>query len=182
MQRLETADDVRNGLPAGTLRLRTLMVLLAVAKAAPGAWVWALLSSPAGRTLVSAGAPPAGSSAAPLEPGAGLAPSQEAACDGERQGLGSGSSTVVDSAAGAGHDRHADDAHALCMTEAPAAAEGPAALWAWVRLQLAAALLRAWARQPDAQVWLCNVFYSHFSLVSKLACQAQLQLLILSRV
>lgn len=152
-------------MPAGTLRLRTLMVLLAVAKAAPGAWIWALLSSHAGRTLVSArarsSAPAAGSSAAPLEPGACLAPLQQGACDGERQGAGSGSSsvcTVADSAAGAGHDRHADDAHALCMTEAPAAAEGPAALWAWVRLQLAAALLRAWARHPDAQVRGCIVF------------------------
>ena len=140
------------------------MVLLAVAKAAPGAWVWALLSSPAGRTLVSASARStalaAGSSAVPLEPGAGLAPPQQAACNGERQGLGSGSSsvgTVADTAAVAGHDRHADDAHALCMTEAPAAAEGPAALWAWVRLQLAASLLRAWARQPDTQVCGCVV-------------------------
>ncbi len=48
-------------------------------------------------------------------------------------------------------DSGADEAHALCMTEAPSAAEGPRALWAWARLQLAAALLRAWAGQPRAQ-------------------------------
>ncbi|KAK9841839.1 hypothetical protein WJX81_006512 [Elliptochloris bilobata] len=70
------------GMPAA-LRLRMLMVLLAVAKAAPGAWIW--------------------------------------------------------------------DAHALCMTEAPAAAEGPVALWAWARLQLAASLLRSWVGRPGAE-------------------------------
>ena len=47
--------------------------------------------------------------------------------------------------------RGADEAHVLCMTEAPSAADGPRALWAWARLQLAAALLRAWAGQPRAQ-------------------------------
>ena len=149
-------------MPAGTVRLRTLMVLLAVAKAAPGAWVWALLSSPAGQALVSAHARPpaaaAGDSAPTLRPGACSAPPPQAACDGERQGAGLGSSStpaLPGDAAGAGHDRHADEAHALCMTEAPAAAEGPAALWAWVRMQLAAGLLRAWARQPDAEVCGC---------------------------
>ena len=184
----------------GALRLRTLMTLLAVAKAAPGpsaaasapntasaaaadpSWIWVLLSGAAGQALVRICA------AAPARPdldpspargGDGVALPAAVASD-RPAGFGSGGQAgstpdpspvstadpIQGGVVGATHDgmleadllsqpdqdrSGADEAHALCMTEAPSAAEGPRALWAWARLQLAAALLRAWAGQPRAQ-------------------------------
>lgn len=184
---------------AGALRLRTLMTLLAVAKAAPSAaaagpttasaaaaepsWIWVLLSGAVGQALVRICA------AAPERPDHNPSPARDgdggvtlpaALASGRPAGLGAGGqagsmpdpspvSTAGPTQGGVGGatldamleahlvsqpdlDRSGgDEAHALCMTEAPSAAEGPRALWAWARLQLAAALLRAWAGQPRAQ-------------------------------
>jgi hypothetical protein len=158
------------GSAAGPLRLRALLALLAVAKAAPDdpgvalheplpaagdrpSWGWVLMTGPVGQALCQ-GAPraespdaahrpqPAGSGApaddAAPSPGAALEPAADPA-DGDAPGA---------------HD-WADEAHALCMTEAPDAAPEPRALWAWARLQLGTSLLRAWARQPAMQAsWL----------------------------
>lgn len=44
-----------------------------------------------------------------------------------------------------------DEAHMLCMVEAPAAREDVLALWAWLRLHLAVGLLESWAATPDFQ-------------------------------
>ena len=156
---------------AGPLRLRALLTLLAVAKAAPDdpgaalhepppaaatkpSWAWSLMTGPVGQTLCQAWAPrgespsaahrpqPAGSCAPAADAALGPNPVLEPAAD------------PADGGAPGAHD-WADEAHALCMTEAPDAAPEPRALWAWARLQLAASLLRAWAEQPAMQAsWL----------------------------
>ena len=182
---------------AGALRLRTLMTLLAVAKAAPSAaasgpttasapaadpsWIWALLSGAVGQALVRiCAAAPArpDHNPSPARGGGGVAlpaavtsdrpagfgscgpagsmpdPSPVSTADSTQRGVvGAPHDAMLeaDHVSQPDQDRSgADEAHALCMTEAPSAAEGPRALWAAARLQLAAALLRAWAGQPRA--------------------------------
>lgn len=49
-------------------------------------------------------------------------------------------------------DHDANEAHMLCMTEAPAAREDVLALWAWLRMHLALGLLEGWAADSGAQV------------------------------
>ncbi|BDA40960.1 hypothetical protein COCOBI_01-6140 [Coccomyxa sp. Obi] len=48
-------------------------------------------------------------------------------------------------------DHGANEAHMLCMTEAPAAREDVSALWAWLRTHLAVGLLERWAAENGAQ-------------------------------
>jgi hypothetical protein len=154
------------GAAAGPLRLRALLSLLAVAKAAPDdpgaeehaplpaaearpSWGWVLMTGPVGQALCQAWAPCAESpDAAHQQPASSGAPANDAA---------PGSDPASDPAAdpadidALGEHDWADEAHALCMTEAPDAAPEPRALWACARLQLAASLLRAWARRPAMQ-------------------------------
>jgi len=159
------------GAAAGPLRLRALLALLAVAKAAPNdpgaaqheplpaagarpSWAWVLMTGPVGQALCQAWAPNAESpNAAPrLQPAGSGAPADDAAPSPDPA-----SEPAADPADGGAPGAHdwADEAHALCMTEAPDAAPEPRALWACARLQLAASLLRAWAQQPAMQVsWL----------------------------
>ena len=152
----------------------------ASAAAADPSWIWVLLSGAVGQALVRiCAAAPArpDHNPSPARGGGGVALPAAVASD-RPAGFGSGAGSTPDPSpvstahptqggvVGATHDAMleadlvsppdqdrsgADEAHALCMTEAPSAAEGPRALWAWARLQLAAALLRAWAGQPRAQ-------------------------------
>ena len=49
-----------------------------------------------------------------------------------------------------------DEAHVLCMTEAPhAGSEGALALWAWLRMHIALGMLEAWASSEDPRVLAC---------------------------
>ena len=54
-----------------------------------------------------------------------------------------------------GEPSGANEAHVLCMTEAPhAGSEEALALWAWLRMHIALGLLEAWASPEDTQVKL----------------------------
>lgn len=53
-------------------------------------------------------------------------------------------------------DHGANEAHMLCMTEAPAAREDVLAMWAWLRMHLAVGLLERWAAESRAQV--CDLY------------------------
>ena len=58
-------------------------------------------------------------------------------------------------------DHAANEAHMLCMTEAPAAREDVLALWAWLRSHLALGLMERWAADKGAQV--CQSCVDHQS-------------------
>lgn len=65
----------------------------------------------------------------------------------------------------------ANEAHMLCMTEAPAAREDVLALWAWLRTHLAIGLLERWAAESGAQV--CDI-QMHGRLVHAAECRPDL--------